>query len=485
MTKRGFMQGLEFRYITDPESRGLFLGDILSDKEKKDMDNPDDLELSPFSRTNQTRYWFRGRADQNLPLEIKARFDGDFVSDQDYLKEFRGGLFGLEARPDPADAFHRPFEEIFSPTRRSALRLSRDGEAYGLQAITSYYQRPENPPNDDTPQPLAGMDFSVLPRPLPDLPVFLKLDTDYNYIWREEGIKGHSLTFSPALSYPMWLGPYLEFEPTAGFTSATQWLDGEPTDINRQTRNAYEIGGRLSTVLERTFDVAWQDVNRVKHKVFPSLSYTYRGHKDQDRFRPWFEPIDEEGDINRITLSVENFLDVRKKNKKGEVTYNQWGTFSLSQGYDLHEARRDTEPSREKQPFEPLVGILTFMPYHWLDLDAEAHWDHDRNEVSYTDFSLELTVSRTGGRKDSYEVQYQYDKGEEIKSLNYQVSVNLVYGVLVGTSLRRDLELKHTLESSYWIEYKSQCWGVRLTADSLDNVNSIMVSFDLFGIGDI
>ncbi|MFH1487420.1 MAG: LPS assembly protein LptD, partial [Pseudomonadota bacterium] len=357
MSKRGLMQGLEFRYIADPESKGIFLADVLSDsKEQKDMNNPDDMGLSPFPRTNQTRYWFRGRADQNLPLEVKARFDGDFVSDQDYMREFRGGLFGLEARSDPARESHRPFEEIFSPTRRSALRLSRDGEAYGLQAITSYYQRPENPPDDHTPQPLAGMNFSLLPRPLPDLPLFLRLDTDYNYVWRDAGVKGHSLSFSPALSYPMWFGPFLEFEPTARFTSDTQWLDGDSTDIDRQTKNVYEIGGRLSTVLERTFDVAWQEVNRVKHKIFPSLSYTYRRHKDQDRFKPWFEPVDEEGDVNRITLSVENFFDVRKKNSEGEVTYNQWGTFSLSQGYDLHEAGRDTEPSREKQPFEPLAA---------------------------------------------------------------------------------------------------------------------------------
>ncbi|MFH1123539.1 MAG: hypothetical protein V1758_07740 [Pseudomonadota bacterium] len=124
------------------------------------------------------------------------------------------------------------------------------------------------------------------------------------------------------------------------------------------------------------------------------------------------------------------------------------------------------------------------MPFSWLDLDAEAHWDHDRGKVSYTDLSLELSVDRTGGRKDIYEVDYQFEEGES-NSLNYQVSVNLLYGFLAGTSLKRDLDLKHTLESSYWIEYQSQCWGVRLTAGTLDNIDSIMVSFNLFGLGEI
>jgi len=74
MSKRGYMQGLEFRYLADEDSKGNFLFDILSDKEKeKDMTDPDEVELSPYKRTNSTRYRFRGRADQDLPFELVAR----------------------------------------------------------------------------------------------------------------------------------------------------------------------------------------------------------------------------------------------------------------------------------------------------------------------------------------------------------------------------------------------------------------------------
>ena len=61
MSRRGYMQGLEFRYVSDKESKGTFLFDILSDREDKDMTDPDDISISPYSRTNDTRYWFRGR----------------------------------------------------------------------------------------------------------------------------------------------------------------------------------------------------------------------------------------------------------------------------------------------------------------------------------------------------------------------------------------------------------------------------------------
>ncbi|NLA74769.1 MAG: LPS-assembly protein LptD, partial [Deltaproteobacteria bacterium] len=69
MTDRGLMQGLEFRYVTGKDSKGSFNFDILSDRiGNKDMNDPDQLDISPYERTNSGRYWFRGRLDQGLPM---------------------------------------------------------------------------------------------------------------------------------------------------------------------------------------------------------------------------------------------------------------------------------------------------------------------------------------------------------------------------------------------------------------------------------
>ncbi|MFH1349359.1 MAG: LPS assembly protein LptD [Pseudomonadota bacterium] len=485
MGERGFMQGLEYRYVADDDSKGIFLFDILSDRiENKDVKNPDEAEISPFSRSNTTRYWLRSMADQQFPSGIQARLDTDFVSDQDYLKEFYGGLFGLEARPALNGEFGRPMDEIYSPTRRSALRLSRDGQDHSLQALASYYQRPENPANDQTPQPLGGMNFTILPRPLPDLPLFLKFDTDYDYIWRDWGQKGHRLSFTPELSYPMWVAPYLEFEPSINFTRNTQWLDETSDNFDQQSQDVYDFRTRLSTILERTFDFEMRNVKRLKHKFSPSLIYEYRSHKDEDRYRPWFEAVDWEGDINRITLALDNLLDARKENDKGEVSYAQWGTFSLSQGYNPEEARRTEEAWRGKQPLEPLRGILTLEPFSNLKFDSQARWDYSRDDISFADLSLELSMDRAGGRKDSYEIDYRY-YAEGIEYLNYRININLLYGFSTGTALKRDLTLKENLESIYWVQYDSQCWRVRLIAGSLDGIDSVMVTFGLKGIGDL
>lgn len=485
MSERGYMQGMEFRYLADEDSKGTLLFDILSDQKDKDMNEPDDVALSPFDRTNTTRYWLRGMADQDLPHGWVARLDGDFVSDQDYLKEFEGGLFGFEARQDLNQELGRPVDEKRSPFRRSALRLSHDQDSYSLQVQGSYYQRPENPPNDPTAQPLGGMDFTFLPDQIGGLPLFFSLDSDYDYIWREVGERGHRVSITPRLNIPLWIGPYVEFEPFFKFDQDLAWVSDDPqTDHDRQYRKAYEGGARLSTNLERIYDVQWQRAKKLKHKISPVLSYTYRGYHDDERATPWFDPIDDEGDRNGVAFSLENYLDARLEDQKGGITYRQWGTFTLTQGYNIHEARRDENPAQKKEPFEPLTADLTVTPFPTLDLRGEAGWDHYDNEVSHATLSLEAAFPRPAGRLDIYKVDYGYDKDGQ-KSLKFLVDVNLDERFSVGAALEREFDLDENITQSGWVGYRSQCWGVKVGASREDDDTSVMVMFQLVGLGDV
>ena len=483
--KRGFMQGLEFRYVAEQNSMGTFLFDILSDKiEKKNLQDPEELNLSPFPRTNKTRYWARGRMDQQLPMDILARFDADYVSDQDYLKEFTSDLVGFKVRPDLQEISRRPVEDIRSPTRRSALRLSRDREDYSLQALSTYYQRPENPPFDTTPEPLGSFNFALLPRSFAGSPVSFRFDTDYDYIASEFGQRGQRFSLNPVVSYPMFFGKFLQFEPSIGYSRTMQWLDNDPLGINYQSRDAYTMQARLSTVLSRTFPFAWRDVTALKHKITPSIIYEYREPREQDKYQPWFEPIDVEGKVNTVAFSLENILDSRSETEKGGIRYKQWGTFTLVQPYSIR-TRRDETPYQKPEPFEPLEGILKVNPFPNLDLEAQAAWDHQQNEITQTGITLTLGIDRSGGRKDTFFVDYQFTK-DGIKSLVYNFNVNLVKGFSVGNALTRDLDAGTTVQSTAWIEYASQCWAVRFTADNLqESGKSYMLYVRLFGFGGI
>jgi LPS-assembly protein len=483
LSKRGLMNGFEFRYVAPKNSKGDFLFDILSDKiEEKDLSDPDQAEISPFARTNQTRYWLRTKTDHQLPGGVEARLDTDYVSDQDYLREFPG-LFGDQARPDLAAEFGRPLEEIWSPTRRSALRLSRDGKGYSLQALSSYNQNPENPPIDTTPQPLAAVNYTLMPWRTPVLPMFFKFDTNYDYIWREEGIKGHSLSLNPELSYPLWLSRFLAIEPSVGYSWNSQWLDDNPQDINRQTREAYQIGAKFSTVLERIFQYDGENIKRLKHKFFPVLRYDYRVPESDKKFSPWFDPIDLETKTNKLSLLLENFLDARREDEEGNVSYNQWGSLRFSQGYDINEARRVEDPSREKKPFDPLVGVLNLRPFSTLDVQTSARWDWEKSEIPSANISFLYAGARSGGRTDRYRVDWNTSKGGD-KFLNFDIDLNLAYGYSVGGGLRRNLVLTRNVSSRFWLDYQSQCWGTRLSLDEIDGNKRVFVTFRLLNLGE-
>ncbi len=499
MTRRGYMQGVEFRYIESPSSKGILEFDILSDKQsEKNLNDEDARDISPYARTNQTRYWIRGRADQDLPGDVLARLDGDFVSDQDYLREFEEKLYGFDVRSNLQEESKRPVQEKRSPTRRSALRLSRDGDSYALQGIASYYQQVEDPAiNDQMEQPVGGVYFDLLQQQIKEWPVFFNFESDYDYIWSDESNRGHNIILSPQLNFPFWLGPYVEFEPSFRYTYNGQWVADDQGEKTHQYQTLYEANARLGTNAEKFFDTSWGDATKLRHKVSPTLYYTYQGYNDNGESTPWYSPIeqddygtpwyltfteDEENeDRNRVTFSLENFLDARIEDKKGHVSYNQWAVFRLNQGYDIEKATDEGED----QPFTPLTAELIVTPFPALDLRGSTGWDHYEGTFTQTTLSGELTVQRYGGRHDYYEINYQHYTYEDNNqtNLNFRTNINLAYGFSVGGSLQRDLEVEKNISSAGWLGYEGQCWGVKLGAGKESGDTTFIVAIRLVGLG--
>ena len=262
-----------------------------------------------------------------------------------------------------------------------------------------------------------------------------------------------------------------------------QWIDNHAT-IDQQSKNAYQFQTGLSTTMEKQFQPKWQNITKLRHKFVPSLDYEYRIPKDQQTFKPWFEPIDTDGRVNKATLTLDNLFDGRKENKKGAISYFQLSRFKLYQGYDIDEARRDDVSWRKKTPLDPLKTEFSLTPVSGLNLRANTWWDHYEDEITYFDTTMNLSVNRSGGRKDKYSVQYGYRQGSS-RSMTYSLDLNLKYGYSVGGSQKRDLRYEKTISQDFWLEYWSQCWSVRVTAAKHSGDDSIMVMFSLLGLGDI
>jgi LPS-assembly protein len=481
--ERGLMQGVEFRYVTGVESKGACLFDILSDKRaQKNLYTEDDLKISPYPRTNQTRYWLRGRFDQQLPYDIGVKLDLDFLSDYDYLREFKEASVGPEYKVRLDEEFGRPLAEAESLYRRSALLITRNFQDYSIHASSTYYEDPRRPEEDTTAQPAADLGFTILPKRIYGLPFFFSLESDYGYIHRDAGQKGQRMTIAPSLSYPIWSIPYIALEPSVKYFLTHQWLEEYQSHKGQQTKETYELGLQLFTIMERVFDLELGSIKRLKHKFQPVLSYTYRPYPDKEAYTPWFEPVDLLGRANVISLSLDNYLDARREDERGSPSFSQSAVFSLTQGYDLDEAKRETMPGEKRKPFTPLRAALSLTPYPALNLSGGASWDHYNHYISSNNVSLDLLVKRGAGKKDRYEIDYGYSRNAS-KSLSFDVAINLLYGLSVGATGKRDLITKYDIENSYWIDYQSQCWGIGLLYENLEKDKRIMFTFRLLGLG--
>ncbi len=483
--KRGLMQGLEFRYVTGVDSKGTFLFDILSDKkEQKDLYDEDDLKISPYPRTNETRYWLRTRSDQQLPYDIGVKLDVDFVSDYDYLREFEEPSVGPEYMVRLDEEFGRPRGEAEAPYRRSALLITRNFQDYSIQASSTYYEDPKRPQENTTPQPLADLGFTILPKRIYGLPFYFSLESGYGYIYRDTGPKGQRVALAPSLSYPIWSIPYVALEPSVTYFVTYQWLEEYQGYKGQQTKDAYELGLRLHTTIEKIFHIKQGNIKRLKHKFQPVLSYTLRPYPDEEEYTPWFEPVDVLDRLNVISLSLDNYLDARREDERGKPSFSQVARLRLTQGYDLDEARRETMPGEERKPFDPLQAALSLTPYPALDLSARADWDHYDHYISSGSVTLDLAVERGANKQDRYRIDYEYIR-DYSKSLSYDAAINLLYGFSVGTSGKRDLIIKYNIKNSYWIDYQSQCWGIRLLYENLQSDKRIMLAFRLLGFGEL
>ncbi|MFQ8738607.1 MAG: LPS assembly protein LptD, partial [Bilophila wadsworthia] len=94
-------------------------------------------------RTNNDRYWLRGMADGFLGASTwRYRSNIDYVSDQDFLREFNQGPTGFDrTRDNLFRMFGRDLQED-DQNRVSAALVSNDWQRVGIVASMRYEQDP-------------------------------------------------------------------------------------------------------------------------------------------------------------------------------------------------------------------------------------------------------------------------------------------------------------------------------------------------------
>ncbi|MFO7963808.1 MAG: LPS assembly protein LptD [Desulfobacterales bacterium] len=515
MSERGNKIGLEYRYMLDFDSMGIAMFDYLDDR-KIDEGTPDSdaygYDHDVWDRTNSDRYWFRMKADHYLGNGFDATADLDIVSDQDFLLEFRDGQSGFFNTEDLFfDYFGRDLDGYEDPVRVNQANINKTGLTYSFNSGVRWYDdviARRHLDEDTTVQNLPRVLFSTSKKPIRDSSLYWRSDSEYTYLFSENGTRGHRLDIHPRLYLPGFYHSYFSVEPSVGLRE-TVWhvdeLDESPLETGEQGigfRHLIEANIEARSEMYRIHTIDSEHIDSVKHSIIPRVVYRYIPDVDQDE-HPWFDGL--EDDVNRVKqtnqigVGITQFLTGRTRPvtrpngagrdadlgpEAGGFRYLPLMRLDVMQGYDFHEAAEDNPADfrngEDRRPFLPLDVELEFMYPEVLSVQSDLKWDHyDHRFVSR---NVELRLADDRG--DRLGLNYRFTD-ELVEYISANIGITLTDSLFAYADYQRNLMEGDVVETMVGIIYNAQCWvlDVRVSDEEDDRKIAFMVT--LKGLGEI
>lgn len=492
LSSRGPIAAVEYRYVQDQNSKGTvavnYLNDHLTDSAG------DDFKSDGIYRTESNRYWVRGKVDQDFNHNVTGKLDVDLVSDQDFLQEYTDGLIGYtEGNRIFANHYGRGLGAKTTQVRSSSAQLNKlwpamtlTGEVRGVNdsSATSSTSHPWSLPNIA----FAGSRPLLSGRSAEDgLRSFisetdLTWDTGYVYYWREDGVGEQRLDLHPVLKTPIPINPYLETTAGVGIRQTMYQVDDSGL-----TSSAYEDGVlnrtlsdvslATSTIFMRDFAMDGSRLQRLTHMVRPELGYAYLPAVEQKDL-PSVDSEDRIDAQNLVTYGVRNDFDVLGS----DDTVWKYGYASLSQAYDIREARRDVAPAERRRSFTNVLLNTWVQPVPKLRVLYRTAWDVYEDTVAF----YQTGVSYSNLRDDKVLVAYRYNGPSDINQLNFNLGVRLARTLKAEAIVNHSLETDETIDSSLRLLYEPECWGMAFQATTTpDESYRFTLLFSLEGVGNI
>jgi LPS-assembly protein len=500
---RGEKLGAEYRYVLDEQSKGTLMYDFLNDRQVNDGSPGSEkwgYEGDSALRPNSDRYWFRMKNDQALPYGFIARTDIDFVSDQDYLHEFKDGYTGFDDATSYFEKeFGRSFDEYDDPVRLNRLNVSRIWPRYSLNAELRWYDNViirRQQETDTTLQRLPDINFTGSKQKISTSPFYFDLTSEYTYFYSEDGPRNHRMDIYPRFYLPYSFGSYFTIEPSVGLRE-TMWhfdkKEYQTSDKKTLFRELYDLKVDLSSEVYQVFNLHALGIERIKHTIRPEIIWEYTPDKDQSEL-PALDDIDRIAEKNLITYSVTNTLtskskryvreniprikgksDINNNTDPPSYDYNDFLRFKLEQSYDINKEKENVP-----EPFSPVHGELEFYPKKYISLKADADWSHyDGNFLSRN-----ISATLWDERKDRLFVEHRYQR--DISETVYtELGLKLSEKLLMRGEYERNIFDGQNLRYGLGFLYETQCWS--LDSSFIKEAEDLSIRFMviLHGIGQI
>lgn len=475
-TRRAAQASLELRYIPYEDFKGQFYGEYTYD-----------WKYGPKSDPRSHRFYATWRHDQILPLDLRLKANGTWVSDRDYF-EVWGGRFDrrLRLRYIESNAF-----------------LYKQTNHFLFQAEARHFDDLDLPNNALTVQNLPIVTGTLFESNIPYTPLYLSSNVVYDHFYApivHRQWLGSRVQADTRLTLPIVLGRYLKMEPSMTYFARAYAADYYEKDksVNSVTSvrtDLYQIHADLFTDIDSVFSGTLLGFQKIKHAVRPRFAWTYRPHASQDAF-PQFDERDRWGRMSLITAEMRHTLT-------GRITpgeYLDFFTFSLSQGYDFENQRIAKNPDPLGKPIQygwtNTLVELTLKPHTLLDLSGQAEYDPVRNRARR--YSVNLGIMDHRG--DTVRVLHQFTEDDKREDLNRQTNLNLQAKLTSSLDCFFENQYTHQFNFSYFtsvgLNYHPQCWNVVLrysesrqqdpvTKKITEPDQTVFMTLSLYGLGQI
>ncbi len=467
ISKRGYMQGVDFRYRGHQDAAGnlryVYLNDGLN------------------SAPTVNRYWAAGMVNQPLTDDIQFRGTLDRVSDYAYLDNFNYGNLGLNRYSrELLSEMGRDLEQQEVSTRVSTGLLSANLPWANLTGYSRYYQKLR--PLDPSPyHRLPGLALRTLTLPLGEWPFSVGLDSSYTHFLQNQNPRqsGQKLDLHPQLMCGLQPLPGLSFQGRAGFRQTLflmdQRLPGSPPG-DHMSRQLFDAKVSLASLWYRDYGRG-QATSWYRHSLRPEVTYWNMPRYPARRY-PDFDPFDlgwvlpntrnlpvREGDdplggVNAITYGFSSNLLKHWQNPQGQSMIQDLFWFRLTQSVFFNSSSMDLNgndlPHHRVSDF---YGEMELSPLRRLSLGLNMGISPYREGFNRANVQFKFFDAI---RNNYISLGYLFLK-DFANQFNAAAYIDLLRSVKTWVTYSHTFLTNNKMEQRYGLILQRQCWGISLT----------------------
>jgi len=487
-TKKGIGEGLEYRYLLNPDSRGKFyFYHTVESKDYFDHAYNRDRQHEEYGTEDATnlnrdreRAYFNYEGEHYFSSTFFAKAMLNHLSDRQLYKDYAEEVRRSDSLAYQANLRSKEKDE-------SLLFVTKNWTNYSLTGDFDYYENLLKR-DDKTLQRAPRISLSGRRQSLFETPLFLSFESSYDNFWREEGRRGQRIDLHPKLSIPFNLNNYVKFNAEAGLREISAF------GLNRNNRNLdenrslFDVHAALSTNLIRVFSFPGKQIEKIRHSIEPEIAYVYVPDRDQEELVS-FDPLSDFDEQNAVVYSVTNRFTARILNADGSYSERELAFFKVGQGYNISKPEGKSLPDKDEEEnhdFTDVFSEMRFTLHPLVYCKSQIGYNPYENNLSY----YNILVNLEDQRGDYFNIGYRYVR-EAIEGLHFRSKVKLSSAWDGFYEIRRN-EFYHTdLESIYGLDYNAQCWGIKFyyrerpAQEGRKAENKFALIFSLTGLGEV